>query len=169
MTVKTAEILMAVLLALCSIALMVKSAELNITWVAGRGPGSGAWPFWLSGGMLLACLATMYRWFKGITPESRNLDPYMTRQTMLIVGISAGSILFLLAGTHLIGIYLSLFFFLMFYLKFVGRHTWRLTMIMTVAVPIFIFCLFEWALQIPLPKAITEEWFYPVYDFMYSF
>ena len=70
MTVRTAEILAAVLLALCSIGLMVKSAELNIGWIEGRGPGSGAWPFWLSTGMLLCCIWTMVRWFKKVTPES---------------------------------------------------------------------------------------------------
>jgi len=169
MTVRTAEIVMAILLALCSIGLMVKSAELRIGWVPERGPGSGAWPFWLSAGMLLTCLATIYRWFKGVTPESRNLNPYMTRRTMTIVGISAGSIVFLLVVTHLLGIYVALFFFLMFYLKFVGRHTWTLTTIMMIAVPVLVFCLFEWALKIPLPKSITEPLFYPIYDLMYSF
>jgi len=169
MTVRTAELVMAILLALCSIGLMVKSAELRIDWVPERGPGSGAWPFWLSTGMLLTCIATIYRWFKGITPESRNLDPYMTRKTTGIVGISAGSIVFLLVVTHFLGIYIALFFFLLFYLKFVGRHSWKLTIPMVVGIPILVFCLFEWALKIPLPKAVTEEWFYPIYDLMYSF
>ncbi len=169
MSVRTAEICMAILLALCSIGLMFKSAELKIGWVPERGPGSGAWPFWLSAGMLLSCLATIYRWFKGVTPESRNHGPFMTRDTVLVVGISAGSILFLLTATHFVGIYISLFFFLLFYLRFIGHHTWFLTITMMILVPIFVFCLFEWALKIPLPKAITEEWFYPVYDLMYSF
>jgi len=169
MTVRTAEICMAVLLALCSIGLMFKSAELKIGWVPERGPGSGAWPFWLSAGMLLTCFATIYRWFKGITPESRNTNPYISRNSAIVVGVSAGSILFLLAATHFVGIYLALFFFLLFYLKFVGHHSWLLTIVMTVLVPIIVFCLFEWALKIPLPKAITEEWFYPIYDLMYSF
>lgn len=169
MSVRTAEICMAILLALCSIGLMFKSAELKIGWVPERGPGSGAWPFWLSAGMLLSCLATIYRWFKGVTPESRNLEPFMTRDTVLVVGVSAGSILFLLIATHFVGIYISLFFFLLFYLRFIGHHSWFLTITMTILVPIIVFCLFEWALKIPLPKAITEEWFYPVYDLMYSF
>ncbi len=168
MTVRTAELLMAVLLALCSIGLMVKSAELRIGWVPDRGPGSGAWPFWLSAGMLLTCVATMIRWFRGTTPESRNLEPYMTREVALLVGISAGSIVFLLVVTHLLGIYVALFLFLLFYLKFVGRHSWLITVAMMVLVPVFIFCLFEWALKIPLPKSITEPMFYPIYDLMYS-
>ncbi len=168
MTVRTAEFVMAIVLALCSIGLMIKSAELNIGWIEGRGPGSGAWPFWLSTGMLLCCLATLWRWFRKVTPESRNTNLYMTHETMMIVGTSAGAILFLLAATHWIGIYASLVLFLLFYLKFVGRHTWVLTIILTIGIPVFIFCLFEWALKIPLPKSITEPLFYPIYDLMYS-
>ncbi len=168
MTVRTAELVFAILLALCSIGLMIKSAELRIDWVPERGPGSGAWPFWLSAGMLLACVATIIRWFRKVTPESTNYDLYMTRETALLVGISSGSIVFLLVVTHLLGIYAALFLFLLFYLKFVGRHSWLVTVAMTVVVPVFIFCLFEWALKIPLPKSISEPLFYPIYDLMYS-
>ena len=168
MTVRTAELLFAILLALCSIGLMIKSAELRIDWVPERGPGSGAWPFWLSAGMLLACVATIIRWFRKVTPESRNYDLYMTRETALLVGISSGSIVFLLVVTHLLGIYVALFLFLLFYLKFVGRHSWLVTVVMMIVVPVFIFCLFEWALKIPLPKSISEPLFYPIYDLMYS-
>lgn len=159
---------MAVLCALCSIALMVKSAELNIGWIEGKGPGSGAWPFWLSTGMLLVSFLTMFRWFRGVTPESRSTELYITRDRLLVVGISAGSILFLLVATHLVGMYVALLLFLLFYLRFVGHHSWPLTIVLMIGIPVFIFCLFEWALKIPLPKSFTEPWFYPIYDLMYS-
>ena len=168
MTVRVAELITAIICALCSIGLMLKSAELNIGWVESKGPGAGAWPFWLSAGMLAASLVTLYRWFRGITPESKSTEPYLTRENLLIVGISASSILFLLIATHLAGIYVALFLFLLFYLKFVGRHSWTLTSVLMIALPVFIFCLFEWALKIPLPKSVTEPLFYPIYDLMYS-
>ena len=168
MTVRTAELLMAIITALCSIGLMVKSAELNIGWVEERGPGSGMWPFWLSFGMLLASLATLFRWYRGITPESRSTELYISRDTAMVVGVSAAMIFFLLAATHIVGIYVAMLFFLLFYLKFIGRHTWLLTTILMIGIPVFVFCLFEWALKIPLPKAFTEPLFYPIYDLMYS-
>ena len=118
--------------------------------------------------MLLASLATIVRWFRKLTPESRNLDLYMSRDTVVVVGISAGAILFLLAATHWIGIYASLMLFLLFYIKFVGRHSWVMTVALTIGIPVFVFCLFEWALKIPLPKSISEPLFYPIYDLMYS-
>ena len=159
---------MAIILALCSIGLMIKSAELNIGWIEGRGPGSGAWPFWLSTGMLLCCLWTIVRWFMKITPESVSTEAYISGSTALVVGTSAFSILALLAMTQWAGIYIALPVFLFFYLKFIGRHSWPLTLSLVICVPIFIFCMFEWALKIPLPKAFTEEWFYPVYDLIYA-
>jgi hypothetical protein len=168
MTVRTAELLAAILLALCSIGLMVKSAELNIGWVEGKGPGSGAWPFWLSTGMLITCLITIYRWFRRITPESRSMEMYISRTTARVVGTSAASILFLLLVTQFLGIYVALVLFLLLYLRFIGGHSWALTLSLSICIPVFIFSLFEWALKIPLPKAITEETFYPVYDLMYA-
>jgi hypothetical protein len=168
MTVRTAEFVMAIVTILCSIGLMAKSAELNIGWIEDRGPGSGAWPFWLSCGMLLASVTTLVRWFLRMTPESRSLEPYITKDNAIVVGISVAAILLLLLATHVVGLYASLFLFLLFYLKVIGRHSWTVSGVLTLAIPIFIFCLFEWALKIPLPKEITEPLFYPIYDLMYS-
>ena len=169
MTTRTAEGLMALLTALVSVGLMVKSAQLNIGWLEGRGPGSGAWPFWLSAGMLLVSLATLWRWFIRATPESRSLAPYITREGCVVVGTAVGALLFLLIGTHLVGLYASLLVFLFFSLRVMGGHGWITVLSLTFGVPVFVFCLFEWALKIPLPKSITEPLFYPVYDFIYSF
>jgi len=87
---------------------------------------------------------------------------------LLISGVQFGlALLFLLTATHFVGIYIALVFFLFFYLRFVGRHSWVTSLSITFGVPIFIFCLFEWALTIPLPKAISEPLFYPIYDLIY--
>jgi len=167
MTVRTAELLMAIVTILISAAIMWKSTELSIGWVREKGPGSGAWPFWLATGMLLASIATLVRWFLRITPESRSSEVYISRNALYVVGVSVGALLFLLIATHFVGIYISLVIFLFFYLRFVGRHGWLVTLSLTFGTPVFIFCLFEWALTIPLPKAISEPLFYPVYDWIY--
>jgi putative tricarboxylic transport membrane protein len=167
MTVRTAELLMAIALSLLSIAFMVKSAELSIFWVPGRGPGAGAWPFWLSLAMLLASLATVYRWFKGVTPESRSTEVFMSSRAVSIVGTAVAALTALLIGIHFIGIYFSLILFLAFFVRIVGRHSWAATLGIALLTPVFIFCLFEWALTIPLPKAFSEPLFYPIYRLIY--
>lgn len=167
MTVRTAELVMAVALALLSIGLMVKSAELATGWIPERGPGAGAWPFWLSTGMLIASLVTVYRWFRGITPESRSNEVFMSEGAVSVVGKSVLALVALLIGTHYIGIYFSLILFLLFFLRIMGRHSWLVTLAVALLTPVVVFCLFEWALTIPLPKAMSEPLFYPIYDLIY--
>lgn len=167
MSVRTAELLMAILLAIASISLMMKSAELRIGWVPERGPGSGAWPFWLSAGMLLCCLAVIYRWFKGATPESRSMETFISRRSLLLIGTTVGALLALLIAINYIGMYFALAIFVFFYIKIMGGHSWAMSIAATVVTPIAIFCLFEWALTIGLPKGISEPLFYPIYDLIY--
>ena len=167
MTVRTAELLMAVALALLSLAFMVKSAELSIGWVPSRGPGSGAWAFWLSAGMLLAMVTTIARWFIGATPESRSTETFMSRSAVSIVGTTVAALVGLLIGTQFIGIYISLLLFLIFFVRIMGRQSWPITLAIALLTPVFIFCLFDWALTIPLPKGYSEPLFYPIYDLIY--
>lgn len=167
MTTRTAELLMAVLMGLFSMFLMWKSAELEIGWIPDRGPGGGAWPFWLSAVMLLCCVIIIFRWWRKATPESRSSVQFMDRNTRRINYITVGSLVALLGLTHIIGIYFAIFLFLVFYLRFVGRHSWMLTGILSVASPVFLFFFFEAMLKILLPKGYSEPLFYPLYQIIF--
>ena len=172
MTVRSVELLMAVALALLSIAIMVKATDgLSIWWVPGTGPGSGVWPFWLSALMLLSCLTIIARWFMGATPQSRSTDLFMDRHTVQVIGITVAALFLLILGMYFIGIYFSLIFFLLFYLRVLGGHTWRLTTVLMFGIPIFIFFFFEYLLTIPLPKGewIPDQVYLPLYRIMYGF
>ena len=50
---RRAEFITAGILAVMSIYFMWKSTELNVMYIPDEGPGGGAWPFWLSGIMLI--------------------------------------------------------------------------------------------------------------------
>lgn len=167
MTVRTAELLMAILLALASIGIMIKSAELNIGWVRGLGPGSGAWPFWLSTGMLFTSLWTILRWFRRVTPESRSTEPYMSATGVKIIGPTVVALILLLIGSHVIGMYLSVMIFLVYYVRLVGRHSWVTTIGLAIGAPVVLFVFFDWALKSPLPKGYSEPLFYPIYGLIY--
>lgn len=158
---------MAVLMGLLSMFLMWKSAELEIGWIPDRGPGGGAWPFWLSAVMLLCCVIIIFRWWRKATPESRSSVQFMDRNTRRINYITVGSLVALLGLTHIIGIYFAIFLFLLFYLRFVGRHSWMLTGILSVASPVFLFFFFEAMLKILLPKGYSEPLFYPLYQIIF--
>lgn len=168
MTVRRAEIAMAIALVLASLGLMYKSTDgLSIGWVRGAGPGSGAWPFWISAVMLLSSLATLYRAWRRRTPPSRSDEPFMDSFTVRIVTITVVALALLLLGTHFVGLYISLFAFLFFYLKVIGRHSMVTSIALTLAIPVVVFVFFEYLLVIPLPKGMSEPLFYPIYDLMY--
>ena len=90
MSTRNAEFLMAIAMLVFSLGMMwnIHSDGLVIGWVPERGPGSGVWPFWLSLGMALCSVWTLARWFKGITPESRNDSPYIDPESLGLVVLS---------------------------------------------------------------------------------
>ncbi len=167
MTVRTAELLMAIIMGVFSIYLMWKSAELEIGWVPREGPGGGAWPFWLSAGMLICSVATLFRWFTRTTPQSRSRELFMDRKTWQMFAITAGSLAITLALVHVIGMYFALILFLFFYLRVVGAHTWKVVAPISVLLPVVTFFFFEGLLKIILPKGYSEPLFYPLYRLIY--
>jgi len=162
--VRKAELIMAIVMGLCSIGMMVKSAELPIGWLPREGPGGGAFPFWLSAGMLACCVWIVINWVRKTSPISVSDEPYMDRQTLILFIIAAGALAVMIGLIHIIGVYFSVPLFLIYYIRFIGRHTWPTTIALAVLTPVAAFFFFEVALTITLPKGYTEPLFYPLYD-----
>jgi len=163
MTVRTAELLMAIMMGIFSIYLMLKSAELPIGWIEDEGPGGGAWPFWLSTIMLISCLGILYNWFRKHGPIATSDKIYIESHVLMDVAAVTVSLIVTVGLFSFVGIYGSLPLFLIFYLRFLGKHSWKLTTALTIAIPIVIFYFFEITLKIILPKGITEPLFIPLY------
>lgn len=163
MTVRTAELLMAIMMGAFSIYLMFKSYELPIGWIENEGPGGGAWPFWLSGVMLLSCLGILYNWYRRHGPIASSEKIYIESRVLLDVGAVIGSLIVTVALFSYIGIYGALPLFLIFYLRFLGKHSWKLTTTLAILIPVVIFYFFEITLKIILPKGMTEPLFIPLY------
>ena len=172
MSVRMAELLMGIFLLLVSIGLMRHTLGDNVSigWIEGRGPGSGMWPFWLSLGMALSACWIILRWYRGVTPESRSTDSYIDPETVIMVGITIAAILLLLVLSTVIGLYLSMMLFLLFYVRGIGRHGWGLTISVVLGMPFAIYVLFEVALKKYLPRGLPffENIFLHIDDFRYS-
>ncbi len=167
-TVKIAEIVVAVLLAMCSIALMIKSAENRIDWTAETNMGAGFLPFYLSAGMLVCTLITIGKFILKKSPQSKDDNPFIQVGAERYIYLTVISLCFLVLATAYIGIYISLIFFLAFYLKYFSNKSNIFIGLFAYETPILTFLFFEWLLKIPLPQGYSEPLFYPVYDFMYS-
>jgi putative tricarboxylic transport membrane protein len=162
---RRAELIFAAILAVFSIYLMYMSQipPLQIGWVPKKGPGSGAAPFLLSAGMLICAILIFWRGWRGLTPQGRSTDPFMDAFTFKTVSVTVGSIFAMLLATHFIGAYAAMFLFLIFYVGIFGKISWPTTIFVSIAIPVFIFFLFESGMKILLPKGATEPLFIPLY------
>ena len=160
---RRAELYVAVGLAIFSLYLMWKSTELPIGWDPDKGPGGGAFPFWLSAGMLVCTVLIAYRALRGLTPESRSTAPFIARESVRLIFVVVASLTAMVAAIHVIGVYGSIPLFLIFYLRYMGNHSWFVTLAVGLTTPVVTFLFFEKLLLLLLPKGITEEWFYIFY------
>jgi hypothetical protein len=156
-----AENIIAVGLMGASIYFMIHATVLPIGWDGTSGPGGGAFPFWLSGVMLLASAGILFKSIREGIPE--DAEPFFDPDTRRAVAAVALALLAAIALIPIAGAYVAIPLFLLWYLRIFGGHGWVLTGILTVATPIFIFFFFEVTLRILLPKGITEPLFFPLY------
>ena len=163
------EIITAVILALFSIYLMVKSAELNIGYIKGEGPGGGAWPFWLAGIMLISTGFIAFNWFRRTSPPSQSEEPVLDSYGWKMLLQVGGGIFAFIALIDIISMYGAMAVFLAYYLRFLGRHSWLLTLILAIALPLIFFFFFEGLMRITMPKGMefTEPFYNIMYDFIY--
>jgi hypothetical protein len=167
-TVRRAEITVAVVLALCSIALMTKSAQNRITWSAEENMWAGFLPFYLSLGMLICTVLTIVKFILKKSPQSKDTSAFIDPEAFKFVSVTLISLIVLVFTIGYLGIYFSLIFFLAFYLRYFSEKSISFITIFSLTTPILTFLFFEWLLKIPLPQGISEPLFYPVYDFMYG-
>ena len=114
--------------------------------------------------MLICCIAIVIRTLLRMSPPSRSTEPYMDKHTFMLFLVGAGSLTVTIGLIRIIGAYGALLLFLLFYLRFVGRHPWRLTAAIAILTPIVSFFFFEITLRIILPKGYSEPLFLPLYD-----
>ena len=161
---RRAEITTAILLAVFSLYLMWKSAELPIGWLPDEGPGGGAYPFWLSVVMLGSCIWIIVNWFRRTSPPSRSTEPFMDGFAVRKFALVGGGVTVMIGLIHVIGVFGALPVFLIYYVRFLGRHSWSTTLAIAAAAPVIVFFFFDVALRIIMPKGYLEPLFIPLYD-----
>jgi len=172
---RIAEIITAVFLGILSIYLMWKSGDppvwntevgrfANIGFIDGEGPGSGFWPFWLSAVMLVSTIWIGVNWYRRTSPPSQSDEPFLDGYGKRMLVVVGGAIFGFLALIHVVGFYGAIPIFMIYYMKFLGRHTWLLTLMVAVSLTVICFFFFDIAMRIVLPKGYLEPLFIPLYD-----
>lgn len=163
---RRAEIIMAGVLALLSIYLMWKSAELEIGFISGEGPGGGAWPFWLSAIMLICTIVIGYNGVKQKSPPSQSDEPLLDRYGKKMLLLVGGGIFVFIALIDVISMYGAMCVFLLYYLGFLGRHKLHITLGISLLAPVIFFFFFEGLMRITMPKGLP--FLEPIFNFLYT-
>lgn len=172
---RRAEIVTAFILGLCSLGLMWKSGEgpawnpdvarfANIGFIEGEGPGSGFWPFWLSFIMLLCCIWIGVNWYRKTSPPSVSEEPFLDAYGQKMLLQVGGGLFGFLTAIHFLGFYGGMFLFMIYYVRFLGRHSWVTTLSIATGLTVVSFFFFDIAMRIVLPKGYLEPLFIPLYD-----
>ena len=160
---RTAELATAAALMLLSGYFMWHATVLPIGWVRGSGPGGGAFPFWLSVGIFAAAAVIFLRELRPAAAAKQAARVFIDPRAYAALAVVAGALVVTIALIHVVGAYVAIPLFLLFYLKIVGKHGWLLTALVTLGAPVFLFFFFEVTLKILLPKGVTEPLFFPLY------
>jgi hypothetical protein len=148
---------------------MYKASANGIGFVEGTGPQGGFWPFWLSLGMLISTVFIALNWVRRVSPASRSEEPVLDaygRKTVVLVG---GGLIGFVALINIISMYGAVAVFLLYYLKFLGRHSWWLVLPMVILFPLGLFFFFEGLMRISMPTGMsfTDPVFNVLYDIIY--
>lgn len=163
------EFITAGILAVLSIYMMWKSTELNVGYIKGEGPGGGAWPFWLSGIMLLCTALIAYNAVRRTSPPSQSDEPVLDSEGRKMVLQVFGGIFVFVALVGIISMYGAMLVFLFYYLWFLGRHSLRLSLTISILTPVVFFFFFEALMRVTLPKGMrfTDPFFNWLYTLIY--
>lgn len=155
------EIFTAGVLAALSIYLMWKSTELEIGYIRGEGPGGGAWPFWLSAIMLICTGVIAFNAVRRTSPPSQSTEPVLDAEGRKMLLQVFGGIFGFVALVGIISMYGAILVFLFYYLWFLGRHSLRLSLTISILTPIGFFFFFEALMRVTMPKGMkfTEPFY----------
>ena len=149
---RTADLTTALVLMAGGVLVIWDSLRLGIGWGT-DGPRSGFFPFWLAVVLMSCCL--------GIAAQAiarADRGRFIQRQAILpvlqMLLPSAGFVLM----TQFVGLYVATALYMALYMRWIGRYSWFPIVVISVALPVVTFLVFEKWFLVPMPKGPLEAW-----------
>jgi hypothetical protein len=149
---RVADLLTAALLMLVGGVVLVDAVRLGIGWGT-DGPMSGFFPFWLAVIMIGVCAAILFQ-----AARRTSTRPFVSREQLRPVFKVLWPAAAMVVLTQVIGLYVAAALYMGFYMRWVGRHSWLLVVVLAVGIPLVTFFIFEKWFLVPMPKGPLEAW-----------
>lgn len=150
---RTMEIVVALLFIAGGLVVMWDSSRLGIGWKPAEGPAAGYFPFYIGLAMTAASLVNLVlalRRSRGFDEGFVSTPAFGRVMSVLIpLAIYVGLISFL-------GIYVASAIFIFAFMLYFGRDSFWKSALIGVAVPLWLFFMFERWFLVPLPKGPLE-------------
>ena len=146
---RKAEVACGLTLLVLGLLVLWQSLNLNIGWGL-NGPEAGFFPFWLAVGLVLCNLSITVEALRSRSPSIQR--PFVHREGLISVLKVATPAFAMVALTEAIGLYPAALIYLAVYMRWIGKHPWVTTALVSVAVPLVSYFIFDKWFLIPMPK-----------------
>jgi hypothetical protein len=149
---RAAELVTASLLMLLGAVVLFDAVRLGFGW-GPDGPRSGFFPFWLALIMVVTCAVILAQAALGGRTKS-----FVSREQLSPVLKVLWPATAAVALMHFIGLYVASALYMGFYMRWVGRHSWVMVVVIALGVSVGSFLVFEKWFLVPMPKGPLEQW-----------
>ena len=152
---RTVELVVAGLFIALSILIMYDNWRIGASW-ASDGPEAGYFPFYIG---LIMFVASTVTFFINLLARSADRSNFVERsqfwQVLQVLFPTLGFVVLI----AFLGIYLSAVIFISFFMSWLGKYKLIKILPIAIAVPVFLFFMFEVWFLVPLPKGPIETAF----------
>lgn len=146
-SVRTMEIVTALMFIVIGIVVMVGSLKLGAKW-GSDGPESGYFPFYISLIILICSSVTL---IQSIKAKEQAKETFVEREPFRqVMAVLIPAALFVL-GVQLIGIYVAGVVYIAFFMVWLGKYSLMKALPVGLVVGVLLYMMFEYWFQIPLP------------------
>jgi putative tricarboxylic transport membrane protein len=151
---KSAELAVAALFFIFGAIVISDSLRLGSGW-GNDGPKPGYFPFYIG---LLMCIASVVNFITALRVRGeRNRTFVQVGQLKLVLTVLIPTAIYAALVTW-IGIYVSSFLFIGFFMRWLGKYPWWKVVLVSVGTVIVFYLVFEMWFKVPLPKGPLESW-----------
>jgi putative tricarboxylic transport membrane protein len=147
-----AEVGVAIAMAVFALIVIAGSIQAGMDW-GPDGPRAGFFPFYVGVAILIASAVNLIQALA--QPAGELFAEWGQLRQVLAVVVPAA---IYVAVIPLIGIYVSSFLLIAFFMRRLGNYGWLLIASVSLFVPILTFVVFEQWFLVPLPKGPVEAW-----------
>jgi putative tricarboxylic transport membrane protein len=149
---RKAEIWVSLAFVLLGAIVIADSIRLGFMWGM-SGPESGFFPFYLGVGVVISSVIVFFNAFTQYRKEGAGkplMPPGALKPILWVVVPSTAMVVV----TELVGLHIAAAFFLIFYMRVVGKIRWVTTLLVGIIAPLSLYITFDKLFLIPLPQGL---------------